>query len=341
MGQTEHLVNIRGHDLRITGDDADGLTHNLPRVVHEAVLEYAAAVLPRDATVLDLGANLGWVAAGFALIVDHGTVVAVEASPTTFAHLEHNMRAAGLQNVTLINAAASDTAGTLEFFDNEWFSAGSFVKESTLAAEVHVGAVKVPAVTVDELVAQLSLDRVDFIKIDIEGHELPALRGARDTLERFRPSAMIEMNLFTTTSFGNTLPLDFLSEICAVFPYVYDYRFDVGLFPIASEADMYGRVQSQFISGLPTDLICRFDPLPDDARDALAAALSAVPAPDPTEVDLGHTREALARTQRALAIAEDKVRALEGSTSWKMTAPARWMSDRVRALRAHRRGVNG
>jgi FkbM family methyltransferase len=339
VGQTEHLVNIGGHDITIVGDDADGCAQNLPRVVYESAIEYATAAVPSDGVIIDVGANLGWVAAGFGWIVPDGRVVAVEASPATYANLSRTIGRSGLENVTLVNTAVSDKPGTLEFFECEWFSAGSFVKESTIAADVHVGAVTVPAITIDELVTQQGLERVDLIKIDIEGHELPALRGARATLERFRPSAIVEMNLFTTTSFGHTLPLDFLSEICSLFPYVYDYRFDLGLFEIRSDDDMYGRVQSQFISGLPTDLICRFDPLPPDVRGALEAALTpSMPRPGELEAELTRTREELAEVRNARDHAEQRLADLYESTSWRLTAPARWASEQVTGLRARRNG---
>jgi hypothetical protein len=46
---------------------------------------------------------------------------------------------------------------------------------------------KVPLTTIDKLVAELKLDRVDFIKMDIEGAEVEAVRGGRATIARFRP----------------------------------------------------------------------------------------------------------------------------------------------------------
>jgi UDP-3-O-acyl-N-acetylglucosamine deacetylase len=52
-------------------------------------------------------------------------------------------------------------------------------------------SVRVPLTTIDRIVAELNLPRVDFIKMDIEGAEIPALRGAHATLERYKPRLAI------------------------------------------------------------------------------------------------------------------------------------------------------
>jgi hypothetical protein len=52
----------------------------------------------------------------------------------------------------------------------------------------------VAVTTLDAVVAALSIDRVDFIKADIEGWELALLRGAEKTLRRFRPAMLIELS---------------------------------------------------------------------------------------------------------------------------------------------------
>ena len=51
--------------------------------------------------------------------------------------------------------------------------------------------VQVPLTTVDNIVRELHLSRVDFIKMDIEGAEVRALHGAKETLQRFRPRLSI------------------------------------------------------------------------------------------------------------------------------------------------------
>ena len=64
--------------------------------------------------------------------------------------------------------------------------------ENSVVLEVnHTRTVRVPLTTIDELVAELKLPRVDFIKMDIEGAEKNALKGARATLNHFRPHMSI------------------------------------------------------------------------------------------------------------------------------------------------------
>ena len=341
----ERVVDIGGRAVHIAGDDADGYVDNLPDAIHETALDCATVLLADDAVILDVGANVGVLAIGFAHVAPRGRVIAVEPSPRAFPYLVRNLEAAGLPAVDTLQVAASDASGTLEFVDVDWFSAGSFVKSESIPSEIDilVANTKVPAEPLDSIVERLGLDRVDFVKLDVEGHELQAIRGAASTFRRFRPTAVIESNLFTATCFGNTLPFDFLGNIRAVFPYVYDFDRSLGLLPIADEHAVYSAVQRQFLAGRPSDLICRFEPLSDDAQRELARLTS------PTALDAAHekieqltgllesthqalsgarhqletTGEELAATQQALDAALADNRSLRDSTSWKLTAPVR------------------
>jgi FkbM family methyltransferase len=92
------------------------------------------------------------------------------------------------KKVILVEAAVWEASGTLSFRPHHGNSGTGTVAPS---ASGPVGTVKVSAVTLDDTVVTLGLERVDFIKMDIEGAERHALKGARSTLSRFSPRMAI------------------------------------------------------------------------------------------------------------------------------------------------------
>jgi FkbM family methyltransferase len=147
-----------------------------PRV--EPELARLASYAPRGGTAVDVGAWYGPWTRGLRRIADR--VVAVE--PT--AELAGCLRAA-YPDVRVIEAVASDHAGTAELFLP---SGGPGV--GTSSVEYGSGTpVTVARVTLDDL----DLRDVRFVKLDVEGHELPALRGAERTVRRDRPLLLVEL----------------------------------------------------------------------------------------------------------------------------------------------------
>jgi FkbM family methyltransferase len=111
-------------------------------------------------------------------------VVTVEPVP----HLARLLTAAAPSNVRVVPAAAADHSGTARL----WLppdDAGDRGVSSLVRRDIHARAVQVPCVTLDGL----GLRDVGFIKIDVDGGELPVLRGARGILRRDRPALFIEL----------------------------------------------------------------------------------------------------------------------------------------------------
>lgn len=140
--------------------------------------------------VIDCGAHVG-VFSRYALRRGAARVVAIEPDPTNLACLEANLAeeiASG--QVSIIRAGVWNEKSHLTLFHalEEGNTGGhSFVK-------VQPSGEKVPGLLVlplDEIVEQLKLDRVDFIKMDIEGSERQALQGAAQTIRRFKPRMAI------------------------------------------------------------------------------------------------------------------------------------------------------
>jgi FkbM family methyltransferase len=175
-----------------------------------AVLE--RLVLP-DWVCIDVGANIGLHTLTLATLASSGQVFAFEAGGDTFAHLQCN--AAELPSpkalITVEQRALWDETRTIAFAESDEFPGCAFVDEEadvsdttsrTRSAHYPTGAVvtmtthlrEVAALRLDEWAAAHSIDRVDLIKLDVEGAEARVLAGAGETLGRFRPLLVTEYN---------------------------------------------------------------------------------------------------------------------------------------------------
>ena len=154
------------------------------------VYERAYSPRPGD-VVMDVGAHVGFFTLRAAKMVgEEGLVVAVEPEPHNFSLLVKNIRLNGLGNVVAVRCALSDREGIAELH-----ICGSYSVCHTMRPELfdhdYVGTLEVPTTTMDSLVRGLGLDRLDFIKMDVEGAELLVLRGGLETLRRFGPELAI------------------------------------------------------------------------------------------------------------------------------------------------------
>lgn len=138
----------------------------------------ASIVHPGD-TVLDCGANVGVVVRK---VLDRGAarVVAIEPDPYGVTCLRRNF-------------SPEIAAGKVIVYPKGVWNEESFLMLDTASGGVinNSRGVRVPLTTIDHLVDELGLDRVDVIKMDIEGAEKPALQGASATLRRFKPRLTI------------------------------------------------------------------------------------------------------------------------------------------------------
>lgn len=137
-------------------------------------------IRPGD-TVLDLGGNFGTSALTFARCTGPGGRV-FSFEPAFAEPLRRTLADNGVGNATVIPDAVGDTPGEMDFYVSD---AGI---DSRLSNEPRGGVHRrVRVVTLDAFVESAGLDRVDFIKVDIEGAEELAIRGATGVIERFRP----------------------------------------------------------------------------------------------------------------------------------------------------------
>jgi FkbM family methyltransferase len=158
---------------------ADAVIHDLAEQKRNI---YGTRIRPGD-IVLDAGANIG-VFTRKALWAGASKVVAIEPAPENLECLRRNFaREIAEGRVVIYSKGVWDKDDVLQFAVDPTNSAkDSFVRTVDNPQFTHV-----PVTTIDRLMAELTLPRVDFIKMDIEGAEPKAVAGARNTIARFHP----------------------------------------------------------------------------------------------------------------------------------------------------------
>jgi FkbM family methyltransferase len=146
-------------------------------------------VLQPGQHVIECGAHHGMFALVFAKAVGpNGSVTAIEASPASAETCRRNVELNGFSNIDVLGCAVSDRPGQLST------TGDSNLEVIQGTHGLHV----VDAVTLDSIVSTPP----DVIKIDIEGFEVQALRGMRETIERHHPHLLIEVHTDLLPHYG-------------------------------------------------------------------------------------------------------------------------------------------
>lgn len=149
-------------------------------VYESALLDFMLSKLQAGMVFIDVGANIG----SFTLPVAKnlgagGRVIAIEPSPGIFPYLKRNVALNGLSNISLIQCAASNADWQdVPFYEApiESFGMGS------LGAQFHDRPIPVTTRTLDSILCEQGIDRVDLIKVDVEGFEVAVFQGAEKLL---------------------------------------------------------------------------------------------------------------------------------------------------------------
>jgi FkbM family methyltransferase len=163
----------------------------------EAVYRAAAAPLSKGDVVIDVGANIGYYALRFARAVGpDGRVHAFEVDERALRCLRRTLRHNAVAQLHLHELAVASSPGVLYL---------SETRESGHTRAYAQGPGRaVPCVCLDDHLAACNVDRVDLIKIDVEGAELQVLQGAQVTLRNMRPRLVVEVVGDALAMFGDS-----------------------------------------------------------------------------------------------------------------------------------------
>jgi FkbM family methyltransferase len=219
-------IRIGARNYELESDD------NYLQALGEAFEPQTVALLKSlqrsQGVVIDIGANIGCTALLFAQ--QAARVLAFEPSPSTFSLLKRNIETSGCKNIELFNMALGREAGRSELTFAPDNRSGAFVSDQTQASVGHVTET-ITIERLDDVVATLALNRIDLIKIDVEGFEQSVLQGSLNTLARYRPVVVLELNHWCLNAFQRITVPDFFDFLRSIFPVLHavdgDSRLDL------------------------------------------------------------------------------------------------------------------
>ncbi len=166
--------------VRLLGFTVEAWDAGILRVLFKEIFideHYAFEPGTTSPTIIDCGANIGMSVLYFKRCWPDARIIAIEANPNAFALLQRNVERNGLRNVTLINAAVAEKEGTMDFFINQELGTllGSVRPDREGQQRLEVPAMRL------SLVFDRFENRVDAVKVDIEGAEWMMLRDLEDS----------------------------------------------------------------------------------------------------------------------------------------------------------------
>ncbi len=226
LGIRRASLVVSGVDVVVAGSAGDLYFESLEQLgqLFEPAVAVAGRHLGPDAVVIDVGASIGLVTAALLPSLPTGRIVCFEPEPRALDCLRETLRSEA-DRVTIVPAAAGREVGVARFHQDPNGTAWGMLVDREPSVEV-------PITTVDVTLTELAVDRVDMVKIDVEGFELDVLRGARETIERHRPLMVVEINPYCLWRHGRTLPQDLVAELCELYPFVTAVHGDGRAVPV-------------------------------------------------------------------------------------------------------------
>ncbi len=178
--------NINGHIFKISGNPSDKSVFNNIMSggdYENHIIELYKQILHKDSVCFDIGANIGIISMYMSCFTD-AKIYAFEPIKESFGFLNNNTKLNSL-NIQAINKAVGDINGELSFyFDSTRCGDAKISKNNT--------NIKSECTTLDKFVEENNIEKIDCIKMDVEGFETRIFEGAKNTIEKFHPYIVSE-----------------------------------------------------------------------------------------------------------------------------------------------------
>lgn len=237
----DHRLTVLDRSFLLRGDGPEGYWNDLIAGPNDPSLERLARLIQAafpdggaGRVLADVGANIGvtsLVMGGAAPY--HAELLCFEPDERSLPLLRHNLGANDFPQARVLDCALAERDGVARLRCGARNAATSALAEAHSRTQT-AGAVfkQVPVRRLDSVLAELGIERLDFLKLDIEGGETPAILGASEAIARHRPIIFTEFNAWTQMTAGARNPMEVLEEWHAAFRHLVAFGPDGRPLPI-------------------------------------------------------------------------------------------------------------
>ncbi|MGC1305118.1 MAG: FkbM family methyltransferase [Caulobacteraceae bacterium] len=174
---------------------------------HKNLRDLFQPYIPQKAVVIDVGAHAGQFSKLFARLAVDGAIYAIEPSIYARSILERAVRWNRFANIKIFPVGFSDMPGEatlhtpLTRSGSLGFGRAHFAKTADTTSNI---SQIVALHTLDDFVKSERIERLDFIKADVEGWEVHVLRGGLETIRQFKPTLYLEVSKEWLAGAGET-----------------------------------------------------------------------------------------------------------------------------------------
>jgi FkbM family methyltransferase len=222
----EHILKINGHKFATIPNDKGISEELLMFKTHEPLsTKLFETFLKPGMTCLDVGSNIGYyVCLENQIIGKNGRIIAIEPSPINFKYLQKNVELQESKNIELHNFACGNREGKIDFLVSNRSNWSRVASDDLIDAppDAIIEKISIEIKKLDLFLQEKNLEKLDFVRMDVEGYESNILKGLEDTLRIFKPSLQIEVHLFILGNESTVNLLTFFEnlgyEICYYIP---------------------------------------------------------------------------------------------------------------------------
>lgn len=141
--------------------------------------------------IFDVGANIGWYSIHLSKKLNGAKIYSFEPIPETFSKLKRNVELNKIDNINIVNIPLSDKVQNLTFYYSP--SATGASSSVNISEESDIKKLDCTTDTLDLYVTKNNIERIDFIKCDVEGSELFVFQGGIESIKKHSPVIFTEM----------------------------------------------------------------------------------------------------------------------------------------------------